>query len=258
MTMEKDAYSIGTKFIIGCLFLFLISGFIGLIYLLITSWPSNGNLVEETDAMKLVVFAGGLGSFVHIATSLTDFVGNKKFVASWTLWYIIRPLIGGGLALIVYLVIRGGLFAPTSASEGVLNSYGLVALSAMTGMFSKQATDKLREVFDTIFSTNNEVKRLNPLTIKKPKIVGLSPNTIVVNSTNREITIKGDEFTHESLVFLDNKKRQFDFLGRDELKIALAPDEVSHEKSITVKVVNEGIDDGESNVVSLKVVKDSA
>ncbi len=225
---------------------------------MITTWPASPTELNESDAMRLVVITGCLGSFVHIATSLTDFVGNHKFVASWTMWYIVRPLIGGGLALIVYLVIRGGLFTPSAISDGAFNIYGLLALSALTGMFSKQATDKLREVFDNIFRTSNEVKRLNPLSVKKPKILSLEPNFIPVNSKSLSVLIKGEEFTNESVVMIDNKVKDKSFLGKEELKITLTPDEVNEENTLSIKVVNDGIDDGESNIVSLKIVKESA
>jgi len=39
------------------------------------------------------------------------------------------------------------------ACAGDLSPYGITALAGLTGMFSKQATDKLREVFDDFFRT---------------------------------------------------------------------------------------------------------
>ena len=80
-------------------------------------------------------------------------------------WYLIlRTPIGIALALLFYLVLRGGLIAPTlsttpadptpkSHAWTLLNPYGLAAIAAMAGMFSKQATDKLSELFDTLFKT---------------------------------------------------------------------------------------------------------
>jgi hypothetical protein len=69
------------------------------------------------------------------------------------------PLIGAALALIFYLVFRGGFLTTASKSSDV-NVYGLVAISGMVGMFSKQATNKLDEVFSTMFKSEKDDKNL--------------------------------------------------------------------------------------------------
>jgi hypothetical protein len=50
------------------------------------------------------------------------------------------------------MAVRGGLLAAQASADAV-NPYGVAALAGLVGMFSKQATDKLREVFDTLFRT---------------------------------------------------------------------------------------------------------
>jgi hypothetical protein len=75
-----------------------------LAYLLVRIWPvSNGEIEDSTYQMislfrgllqfsiskeirliLIVIAAGGLGSFVHGATSLISYVGNRKTVKSWT------------------------------------------------------------------------------------------------------------------------------------------------------------------------------
>jgi hypothetical protein len=40
-----------------------------------------------------------------------------------------------------------------------LSPYGVAAMSALTGLFSKQATEQLREVFETLFRTQQKVER---------------------------------------------------------------------------------------------------
>lgn len=75
--MSNNSPDTFTKIIIGFLFLFLTAGFFLLIYLLIYFWPDNPEKAGEFEVMRLVVAAGGLGSFVHIATSFTDYVGNR-------------------------------------------------------------------------------------------------------------------------------------------------------------------------------------
>ena len=66
------------------------------------------------------------------------------------------------LAVLVYFVLRGGLIMP-STGAGSLSPYGVAAFSGLAGMFSKQATDKLREVFENLFKTEKPPERANKL-----------------------------------------------------------------------------------------------
>jgi hypothetical protein len=111
---------------------------------------------------------GALGAFLHMATSFTDFLGNQQLAYSWIPWYIIRPFIGSSLAIIFYLLIRGGLItaqASSGAASSVppLNPYGIMAVACLAGLFSKQAIDKLREVFETLFKIEKPTPREDPL-----------------------------------------------------------------------------------------------
>jgi hypothetical protein len=107
---------------------------------------------NESRWILIVLLTGALGSYVHATTSFVTFVGNRSLVTSWTWWYILRPFIGSSLALIFYFVIRGGLLS-TGTEAANVSIFGIAAISGMVGMFSKQATDKLKELFDTLFKT---------------------------------------------------------------------------------------------------------
>jgi hypothetical protein len=107
---------------------------------------------HEGRLILLVMLAGALGSYVHATTSFVTFVGNRRLMSSWVWWYVLRPFIGVALALVFYFVIRGGLLS-AGATAADVSPFGIVALAALAGMFSKQATDKLRELFDDFFKT---------------------------------------------------------------------------------------------------------
>ena len=107
---------------------------------------------NDARLILLVLFTGALGSYVHAATSFVSYVGNRRLVFSWAWWYLLRPFMGMALALIFYFVIRGGLLA-TSAGPDQVSPFGIAAVAGLVGMFSKQATDKLREMFDNLFRT---------------------------------------------------------------------------------------------------------
>lgn len=151
-----------------------------LVYLLFEIWPNKTPendakelisvfrgywqfyLGEESRYLLIVVLSGALGSYVHAATSFADFVGNRQLYGSWCWWYVLRPFIGAALALIVYFSVRGGLVGSTTGAGG-LSPYGVAAVAGLAGMFSKQATDKLREVFENLFKTEHPPERTDKL-----------------------------------------------------------------------------------------------
>jgi hypothetical protein len=150
-----------------------------LIYLLMKVWPGtmplgsrstvalgwNGRLqIElwiESRYLLIVVLSSAIGSYIHLATSFADFVGNRRLKPSWEVWYLLRPFIGSTLAIIVYFVVRAGFIGSSGAEQ--MSPYGIAATAGMCGLFSKQATDKLEAVFEEAFRTKEKVKRKDPL-----------------------------------------------------------------------------------------------
>jgi hypothetical protein len=120
-------------------------------------WP-GGKLNEETRLLVLVLFAGALGAYIHALKSLVDYIGNRTYTTSWTLFYITRPFLGTALAVVFYAVIRGGFLVGTPADVKSVNPFGVIALSGLVGMFADKATQKLAEVFDTMFKTEDKRK----------------------------------------------------------------------------------------------------
>ena len=53
---------------------------------------------------------------------------------------------------------RGGLVSGNAGATD-LSPYGIGALAGLAGMFSKQATDELREVFENLFKTTDPPTR---------------------------------------------------------------------------------------------------
>jgi hypothetical protein len=160
---------------------------VALIYLLLKLWPGKippqdlttviigwgsgirFNLWIETRYILIVAVAGGIGSYIHVATSFADFVGNRKLRPSWEIWYMLRPVIGALLAVVVYFVIRGGLLSSSSGADQ-MSPYGLAATSCLCGLFSKQASDKLQEIFEEAFRTKTPVQRADPISPKASTI----------------------------------------------------------------------------------------
>lgn len=154
---------------LGLYFLALL-GF--LFYVLIILWPCAQAAAQTQPAppelvilrltippalqlMLLAMVMGALGSCVHTISSFVRFVGNRRLVKSWVWWYVLWPFVGMTLAVIVYFVIRGGLLTFGSMPKD-FNVYGIAGISALVGMFAKQATEKLREIMDAALGVKKE------------------------------------------------------------------------------------------------------
>jgi len=122
-------------------------------YFIIGFTEANQGLVA------LALCAGICGSFLHAGQSLTTYMGNREFDGSWTAWYLLRPWIGGILGLAIYFALRAGI---VFAASGV-NPHGVVATGLLGGWFSKTTTDKLQEVFSTLFTSEQDKQRKNKL-----------------------------------------------------------------------------------------------
>lgn len=155
--------------------------FIGLVFFLVDFWPTyekqipnaaggivtsnteNNYPIEDTTISKisikyelrlliLVLLSGALGSFIHAATSYADYVGNEKYQPEWKWFYVLRIPIGSVLALIVFLIVQGG-FLIMESGVPTLKPFGVMGFAALTGMFSRQAVDKLGDIFTTMFQS---------------------------------------------------------------------------------------------------------
>jgi hypothetical protein len=113
----------------------------------------------ESVKMAIAVFAGAIGAAVYaIERFIVHAVKEGSFGRSYTAWYVLRPLQGSLLAVIFYLLLRGGLLAlgtPVSGTATDLNHYGLASLCALVGMFSNDAMQRLRLTFQTLFATGS-------------------------------------------------------------------------------------------------------
>lgn len=194
----------------------------------------------DVRLLMIVMVAGALGSFIHTATSFGDFVGNNKLSSNWIWWHILRPFIGTVLAAIFYLVIRGG-FLSSGSQAGDLNLYGIVALAGMVGMFSKQATDKLGEVFDTLFKSTaggGDSKRKDSLGNPVPVLAKIDPSTVEPESRNAIITLSGAGFVSGSVMRIKGSNRNTEFKDSTRLAATLSPDDLAHDGQLDVSVVN--------------------
>jgi hypothetical protein len=156
----NDPASAGNIHAFGaCFLIFAIFAF----YVLVTTWPvlephsgssSNAstftafrflgfgpyNWAPDLRMLLTVTIAGAIGSLIHTLTSFGDYVGNRRLSTSWMWWFVLRTPIGIALAIVSYLILRGGLIVPTlqSPKDGdlqgatvLLNPYGVAAFCGL-------------------------------------------------------------------------------------------------------------------------------
>jgi IPT/TIG domain-containing protein len=167
--------------------------------------------------LLLLAFAAGVaGSFLHGAQSLSSYIGNVEFKSRWAIWYLLRPCIGGILGLSVYFAFRAGLVAGAS----FVNPYGVVAVGLLGGWFSKTTSDKLQEVFETLFKTDEDDKRKDKLADERPIIKEVRPEPVPSGQDN--LTIVGQNFLDGATFLLDGNELQTQFISESQLRVLVA------------------------------------
>ena len=148
-------YMVGTWLLV-----FTFASFVGLIISVRQpawlDWLFSATNDQENVAAALVTtFAAGIGAAVTAILGYLKHASElKDFDEAYMPWFVARPVLGMLLGLIFYFVVKGGLLA-TMPGEGdaELNLWAMAGIGALVGLFSKNAIEKLRELFNTLFNT---------------------------------------------------------------------------------------------------------
>jgi hypothetical protein len=108
-------------------------------------------VTENVRLLLIIMIVGALGSLIHVFHSFYWYVGNRQLRNSWLLMYLLLPFNGAGLALLFYLIIRGGISSQAPMTQSSVDGYAAVA--ALVGLFSREAQAKLKKVAESFFST---------------------------------------------------------------------------------------------------------
>lgn len=125
----------------------------------------------------------------------------EKFKRSWTLFYLIKPLTGSGVALLIYFVLRAGLLNYGDANN--INLYGVVAFSALAGLFTDKATLKLEEIFIVIFRPKDDRPDKLDKSTTNVRITGINPESLIVDGDNN-LVISGEGLKQKKLILKIN------------------------------------------------------
>ena len=195
-------------------------------------WPEQ--LGMEGRLMLIVLISGAFGACIHAARAFAYFHGVGRFDDRWRAWYFLRIPTGMGLALLFYFVVRAGLFsgAFADASDGAanVNPFGFAALAGLTGMFAKQATAKLEELFDNLFMLKDSER--------PPPVITSLTGTPKVGAADNDLVIKvtGSGFEESSKALLNGLERVTDVSGADALTFTLLPSDVAAAGTLAVRV----------------------
>lgn len=209
-------------------------------------------ITRDVRLILLVLVVGALGASVHAATSFGAFVGNQRLHSSWIWYYLLRPPIGATLALIFYFVVRGGFLNPSSTS-GDVNDFGIVAVAGLVGMFSKQATAKLDELFSNLFRTDKQAELGGKLAAKAPVLTAVNPAAIHAGIPDTSITITGTGFTQKSEVKWAGSALATQFVSATEVKATVPAASLAAAGSFEVLVFEPPPGGGASNTMKVTV-----
>lgn len=209
-------------------------------------------VLDQGELILAVMLAGGIGSYIHGVNSFVTYVGNRSFLNSWMPWYFLRPFMGVGMAVIFYVVVRGGVLV-MSGGESKVDPYAMMTVAALAGMFSKQASDKLAEVFDTLFRSRADAERRDKLEKPELKLGALAPAQVPAGSGDVVITATGSGFASDSVVKFDKGDRTATFKSATELTFALTAADVATAGEHTVAISSPAAGGGTSNQLKFTV-----
>ncbi|HXM43006.1 MAG TPA: IPT/TIG domain-containing protein [Bryobacteraceae bacterium] len=209
--------------------------------------PSTASLIA------LIALAGALGGLIHGASSFAIFAGNRQFKSSWTWWYVLRPLLGAAVALVVYLVVRSGMGTGDWALAGA-DCLKTAGFAGLIGMFAEPAMLKLKDIFNTIFTPRDDPRKdeLNPEQ-SPPRINSIDPPSVSSAEPPATLQIAGANFVAGCVVKIGANVRGPRSVTPGLLEVELQAHDVAAPGEVPIRVCNTPNDSDCSNTVNLKV-----
>jgi hypothetical protein len=124
-----------------------------------------------------------------------------------------------------------------------------MAIAGLVGMFADKATQKLSEVFDTLFKTEKNDQRKDKLA--KLSITALEPCTVLTGATPPpSVIIRGSDLAKVTAVNVDGEKRSAASVTNDSVTVELTAKDVAKTADLSITVEDP---DGSSGVLTLHV-----
>lgn len=185
-------------------------------------------LSRDRVLIELVMLMGALGALLAASRSLASFVGNKTFEPSWSLYYLLRPLFGAGLAAISFFAYRIGAVTGLKDTEPA-DPFTAAFVAGIVGLFADTVLQKLKDTIDALLpSRDNRGDKLSP-SAAAPSIASAEGSV-----TSKQMTIKGHGFLPGVSVTLNGQVRPVKFVSPTELEVTLAASDTVGKPKIIV------------------------
>jgi len=208
---------------------------------------------NERRLLLIVILAGALGGLISSLRSFFWYVGNRNLVTSWVPMYFLAPITSGLLGAMIYLVVRGGFFSGMSTISDT-SPYTFAAVAALVGMFHRETAEKLREVFQIVFTRAQSGKDSSDH--PKPKLTRITPDGPLTRAADTRLTLLGEGFTEDSVVRLDGVPLGSKILrvSDKEITVTVRPADLEqHDTEVVVTVFNPTPGGGTSDGIKLAV-----
>jgi hypothetical protein len=100
-------------------------------------------MTPNVSVLVLAAAAGFVGALVHVLTVFTARRGYGTLGSRFAAWYLATPVTGAALAMLLIAAIRVGLVSGGANGDTGANLFGVLALGAVAGLFTRKATDRL-------------------------------------------------------------------------------------------------------------------
>jgi hypothetical protein len=183
---------------------------------------------DEQRLLFMILLAGALGAMVHSIRSMSSYIGDQQLMWNGVPYYILLPFAGSAIALIFYVVIRGGFFS-SGADFNETNPFGFVAVAALVGLFSQSAILKLQSIAYNIFekppahSDSLEVADDDKTPAVAATITNVTRKAAVAGGAEDVVHITGTGFTESSKAEVNGKPFLAVFEGATLLTVQLEP-----------------------------------
>ncbi len=183
-------------------------------------------LTRDTALIQLVLLMGALGALLGASRSFANFVGNGTFVPKWTLFYVLRPAFGAGLALLVFFGYRIGAITNVRGATPA-DPFAACFIAGMVGLFADTVLEKLRETILTVLSTKDDRRD------KMTDAPGPEIDSANGSRASKTMKITGKNFVKGAAVKLNGLEAVTAFVSSKELNVTLT----GNEEAGAVKVV---------------------
>lgn len=160
----------------------------------------SGSVSRSSAIIILSLVGGGIGGTLHGLASLTSHVARADFDPRWTMWYLINPLIGAALAAAFLFVLQAGLGGQAASTAAPTSFYGVAAFATLAGLFSRQALEKLKQIFDVAFASGGTAVKEMSAAVGAPTIGSITPQTLQAGGAEASVVIAGNGFATGSVI----------------------------------------------------------